>query len=293
MFDRIRSSRRAQRTLAGVVAVIVLAGLLALPPVRALASQFLGLFRVEKFAVVDVDPERIREIAAAVDAEQVLGEPQVLEEGGEPTRVGSLAEAAAQAGFTPRAPEGYGEPAAIRVVGASGLRFTPDMAAVREVFAAVGLDPSLLPAEMDGQPFDLTIPAGVELSYDDGDPDVQRDFVVHQMPSPSADVPEGVDVQRLGQAMLQLLGMDPEEAARVSASIDWTSTLVLPIPTNAASVQEVPVDGTSGLLIEAAATEEGPRKDVVALLWQKDGIVNMIAGARGELDLVAIADALK
>lgn len=291
MFDWIKDSR-ARRALAGIAALAVLVALFALPPVRALARDFLGLFRVERFVVVSVDGERMEAIANALEEGAFFGEPEMLAEPGEPVEVASLDEAAALAGFQPLQPEGYGDPSSVQVMGAGRARFTPDAEAMRAVFEAVGLDPALLPAEIDGKPFDISMPAGVIQVYDDGDPDLPNDFSVMQMPSPSVEVPEGVDMQALGEVMLQFLGMSPAEAARLSQSIDWTTTLVLPIPADVASVQEVSVQGTTGLLFDA-----GDYEDIDggggALLWQKDGMVTMITGARSSLNLLTIAGSLR
>ena len=73
MLEKFRTNKTAQRIAIGVATVLVVAGLLALAPVRALASSFLGLFRVERFAVVDIDPARLEEIAQALDENTEVG----------------------------------------------------------------------------------------------------------------------------------------------------------------------------------------------------------------------------
>jgi hypothetical protein len=290
MIGKLKNNRQLQRAAAIAAAVVVLAGLLALPPVRALASDFLALFRVEHFVVVNADSERMEQIVRALDENMFFGEQEVIEEMAEPMPAASLEEAAALAGFTPRAPQGYGEPARIEVAGGGHVRYTPEVEALRAVFEAVGLDPALLPDSINGKPFDITIPLGVALTYDDGDPDTHQDFTVMQVPSPVVEVPEGIDMQALGEAMLQLIGMSPQEAARLSRSIDWTTTLVVPVPTDIASVREVQVDGTIGLLFDAAGYDPSAAG---ALLWQKDGIVTMIAGSSSSMRLLAVAESLE
>jgi hypothetical protein len=296
MFDKIRSDKRLQRALTGVAALVVLAGLFSLAPVRALASEFLSLFRVERFAVVEVSPERLEEINEAIDENMYFGEQEILEEG-EVYEVGSLDEAADAVGFKLRVPKGYGDPTEITVSELQKARFTPDLEAMREVFSVLGLDPALLPEEIDGQPFEITLPAGVALAYNNyGEEDDPDSFVVAQMLSPQAEVPGDIDPQQLGEAMLQLLGMSPEEAARLSEKIDWTTTLVLPIPTELATVQEINVDGTTGLLFEehGDVDNDGTYHRNRALLWQKGGKVYMITAEDiGTSDLLDIADSLK
>jgi hypothetical protein len=68
--------------------------------------------------------------------------------------------------------------------------------------------------------------------------------------------------------------MSREEAAAFTSTVDWTSTLVVPIPRNAAINEQVVVDGVTGTLIQRSS-EEGPQ---FALLWVKDGIIYAISG---------------
>lgn len=295
MLQKIKTDKRYQRALAGIFALLVLVGLFSLAPVRALASDFLSLFRVQKFVVVDVDEERIEEIAEVLAEDYYFGEQEILEDPGEPVAVDTLDEAEALVGFGPRTPGKYGTPKMIAVVGQSRMRFTPNVEALREVFVALGLDPALLPDNIDGQPFDFTVPASVTQLFNRPDQS-EVDFVVMQVPSPTAEVPEGVDMQALGEAMLQLLGMSPEEAANLSESIDWATTLVLPVPTGMLqTMQEVEVDGVTGLLFEMEGrSEDGAYLKPRALLWQKDDIVYMITSNYGDVHrLLDIGNSLK
>ena len=58
-------------------------------------------------------------------------------------------------------------------------------------------------------------------------------------------------------------------------SVDWTSTLVVPIPRNAAIHRQVEVDGVTGTLIQRSPESEAPQ---FALMWVKDGIIYAISG---------------
>jgi hypothetical protein len=295
MFNRLWSNRDTRRVAIGLAALLVIAGLFALEPVRAMASDFLGLFRVEQFTTVSVDPARMQQIADALNQNMYMGEQEMLKDRGQPTSVASLDEAAAQAGFTPATPQGFGTPDEIMVTDSWAERYTPDLASLRAVFQAVGEDPSLLPDNIDGQPFDISVPAGVMLRYSDGDPDLHNDFTIFQIPSPTVKVPDGVDVQALGNAMLQLLGMTPHQAAQLSQRIDWATTLVVPIPAGTTDVTEVNINGTSGLLFKASggAGESGSGTPESAILWQNNGIVSMVVGSNNSNRLIAIAESME
>ncbi|NDJ34609.1 MAG: hypothetical protein GYB64_08060 [Chloroflexi bacterium] len=280
------------RTIAGAVAgIVLLAGLIALQPVRAFASDVLSLFRVESFAVVDVDPERIEEIASAIDEGMYWGQADFIESG-EPLEAADLAEAEELVGFRPAAVEALGTPDGIGVLPDTVLEFSPELETLQAVFANLGLDPNVLPEAIDGEPFVITVQAGVGQIYE------EDGIVITQIPAPQVDAPEGVNMQELGEAMLQLLGMSPEEAARLSRSIDFTTTLVLPIPTASLdSVQEVNVNGTNGLLFndEGLWTDEhGYVEGGSALLWQQDGFVYLIAAQEATgTQVLALAEALE
>ncbi len=287
-------SKRAQRIAVGIASVAALTATFSLAPVRAFASDLLSIFRVEKFVIVNVEDERLDEISEAIDENLFFGEEEVLQDPGEPVHVGSVDEAAAQAGFTPRIPVGYGEPTEIVVQGPLQVRYTPDIEVLQEVFTTLGLDPTLLPDNIDGQPFTFTMPSSIGLTY--YDEDTNSEFQIVQVPSPTADVPDGVNMQQLGEAMLQVLGMSPEEAANMSANIDWTSTLILPIPaTTLASIQEVSVDGTTGLLMDGAWEEgsDGEASNTNSILWQKGGMVYVAADDTNSTKLLEFIESLQ
>ena len=282
----IQLSRKVQRGLAVGLSIAALVGLLAVPQVQAFASGFLSIFRVEKFVLVNVSQARIDQIQKAVGSDSSMGKHVVIKDGGQPVQVATLAAAASKVGFTPlSADASYGAPTRVEIKGQEIQRFEPDVKAIRSVYTALGLDPSLIPDNIDGKPFDITVPAGVAQTYGSSD----KSITLAQVPSPTLKAPDGVDAEKLGEAMLQLLGMSPDEAARMSKSIDWTSTLVIPVPQGLDSVQEVTVRGVSGLLYEGGS---GPKHKTmpegqpaaapeysVSLVWQANGYLYAVAGS--------------
>ncbi|MCB9443820.1 MAG: anti-sigma factor, partial [Ardenticatenaceae bacterium] len=92
----------------------------------------------------------------------------------------------------------------------------------------------------------------------------------------------------LGEALLQMIGLNAAEAQRLAQNIDWTSTLLLPIPQDFASFNEVTVEGVSGLALNSVNGEGS------ALFWQKDGVVYLLLGP-GLMadDLVSLAGTLE
>jgi hypothetical protein len=84
--------------------------------------------------------------------------------------------------------------------------------------------------------------------------------------------------------------MSEHEAERMSNAIDWTTTLVLPIPTDIVSFREVVIDGTRGLALSEEYDRRGSHS---ALMWQKDGIVYFLQGNLQASDLMDVADSIR
>ena len=79
MSNRTSSVNRWRPAAIGVSVVVILAILFSFAPVREVAADFLGLFRVRKFAVIPLDQQQIDRLA--VLAEQFdtdsFGDPQI------------------------------------------------------------------------------------------------------------------------------------------------------------------------------------------------------------------------
>ena len=249
--------------------------------VRAAASDFLGLFRVQKFSAISISPEQIALLQQVAEEGLTPGELEIIEEPGALRQADSLVKAGRETGISyVRSLNGLGEPDEIWVADGGNGRLTVDLAGARAIVEAAGADPLLLPDSLDGAQVDVIVYAGVQQQWLDG-------TMFMQTPSPVVEYPDDVDTTVLGEALLQVLGLNDDEAARLARSIDWTSTLLLPIPQDFASFNEVTVDGVSGLALNSLAG------DGSALFWQKSGTVYLLIGAdQNTEDLISLAGTL-
>jgi hypothetical protein len=108
-----------------------------------------------------------------------------------------------------------------------------------------------------------------------------------------------VDLPQLGEIALRIVGMAPDEAHRFAQSIDWTSTLLVPVPANASSFREVEVRGTTGLLVTTSGsgtlnTPKGPMTipQGSMLVWAEGDMVYAMNGT-GSIALVDMANSLQ
>jgi hypothetical protein len=167
-----RLGARARGVAAGLVAALVLAGLLVTPGGRAAAAGFLAQFRSQRFEVVSVDPAQSTQVADVVgglvktgvftgDALQAsgLGEPEV---------VAGLAEASRIAGFAVPAvdpavlPGGVGHtPERVLVSPAREARITFDRDRALAYLRNHGRPAAQLPERYDGTQLVVRVPAAV------------------------------------------------------------------------------------------------------------------------------------
>ena len=284
-------NRNWQRALGGLAVVAVVAVLLSFAPVRAAASELLAVFRLENIVILPVsvqDFERLEDASYELGEDFFPGEMEMLSEPGEAQFPETLAEASDLAGYAVRSPATHPDPTTITVNEGATARYTPDLESIQLLFEAADLSPDLVPPEIDGQTFEFSMSSMVTQSWFEEE---QEFLTVGQMPSPTVEFPDEVDERALGMAMLQLMGLSPEEAAALSATIDWSSTLVLPLPADEVSYEPVTVDGSDGFVLTPTSDESEEAGS--AVIWQKDGMVYFVAATGDTGRLLEIANSLQ
>ncbi len=272
-----------QRRLATAVslAITLIIITFSFPAVRAAASDLLSLFRVQKFAAISISPEQLAMLEQIADQGLIPGELRIGQEPGQLTPVDSLREAANRTGLTAvRTLPTLGDPTEIFISEGGSADFTIDEANARALLEAANLDPDLLPPGIDGARITVATFNGVEQRWDDG-------TTLLQLDSPLVQYPERLDPAVLGEALLQILGLNPLEAQRLAREIDWTSTLLLPIPTDMASFEETVVNGTSGIGLSSL---DGA---IHALIWQENGRLYLLVAAKTMPELAGLANTLE
>ncbi|HID51791.1 MAG TPA: hypothetical protein EYP41_07135, partial [Anaerolineae bacterium] len=192
------------------LAAVLLVVAFTFPGFRAAANDFLSLFRVQKFAPLSISPEQLALLGQIAEEGLLPGELIIHDEPGALTPADNIAEAVALTALPAvRTIPALGEPDSIYTADGGGGRLIIDLEGSRGIMEAVGADPLLLPDELDGAQVDVTIFSGVEQRWGD-------DLTLVQSLSPLVNYPDGLDEQALGQALLQVLGLNPDEAQRLA-----------------------------------------------------------------------------
>ena len=233
MFDKLFNSKYRFSWVALGVVLLLAVGML-FPQVRAIGSSFLGLFRVEQFTILQVDPENIeQQLGSSSNFEYLLAEDVQVEQFGEMQEVTSEEEASSLAGFEVRLPAAAAGDTQLVVQPGGRVSLVVDLPKVQALLDELGIVELKLPAELDGAEVSLELPVAVAAAYGTcevspemirevgGDPDrpivnLNECVTLTQFPSPEISAPPGLDIARIGQAFLQVLGLTPEEAAQFS-----------------------------------------------------------------------------
>lgn len=299
----------------GTLAAVVVA--FSFAPVRAWAGEFLGLFRVQHIAVLPVDITRFSQLnddsTLADQISQMFSDSvTVTREPGDPQVVASADEASQLAGFQVRLLGGSSDTPEIAVQGGAAFDFVVDRTVAQAILDEAGRSDLQLPESLDGATISVDVPAGVAAAYGDC-PDVKgsdgaeqaagdaagggRRFgptdcvLLAQIPSPTVVTPPDVDVTQLAEIGLQFMGMSAGDAQAFSQTVDWTSTLVIPIPRNGTHYEQVQVDGVSANLISQQS--ESGVWDRYTLVWVKDGIVYALTAFGDKDEGLRLANSLQ
>jgi hypothetical protein len=291
-------SRRYRPVWAAALLVMVVAVTLAVPPIRSLAGNLLGLFRVQRIEFTPVGgedlPDKEALQAVAPEIERMFDQTLTITTEGEQQ---TLTEASARerAAFPVRLPAAGEENARYEWTPPMQIALQVDLPQIQAVFTELGYQDIDLPPALDGETVEADFGGMLTASYGAcGQEDLEGRACITfvQMPSPSASVPDGLDINQLGRVYLELLGMPVEEATRLSKRIDWTTTLVLPFPHHVNITHEaVHVDGAEGTLIHSESSYR-PTPEYL-LTWVKDDIIYAIAGKGDYQDGLALAASLE
>ncbi len=281
----------------GALAALLLVGMFTFAPARDAMAQFLSLFRVQQFTVVNIDSVARMQSFQDVLQSGILGEPEILRDVGDEQVVPDQTAAESLAGYHVRLPAEMPEGASLAKLGVTRgphLRMQVDRPTVQMALDMAGVTDVELPA-FDSAAVEVDAPFVVQAEYQVDNPYGERDagMMLVQAPSPEIDLPPGIDPATMGEIYLRAVGLPAADAAKLAQTIDWTSTAVIPFAGDMGSYSEVTVDGVPGLLFEeASATSSRGRERV--LFWQRDGIVyGLIAWNVSDSGMLLIADSLR
>jgi hypothetical protein len=280
-----------RHALVAAAAVVAAAVLISVPGVRASVAQFVSLFRVVHVVAVPVDSNRLDRLQTEnLEIGTLIGEHvEVLQDPGPPVNVASLDQAATTAGMTLALPQWLPQNTQIiemAVVGERVVRVTASGQRLQQVMDALGINDLMVPAGLDGQIVNVRVPPVVMIRYDHGG----RRSRLFQARAPQLTLPNSIDVRALGEIGLRILGLAPVEAKQFAQTIDWHSTLVMPVPPNATSFRQVSIGGHQGVVIQHQPRDQSPTNTVV---WSTPDRVLALVSIHGWEQVLEMANSVR
>lgn len=278
-------------------AAVMVALLVSSGPTRALAQRLLGLLRVRSVVVVPTDRSLLDPGKGKMLGDLLADSVTVTKN--EPARVAATREiASSTAGFTVRLPAQRQDPPQLVVEGEHAVTMTVKMERVKAMLSILGRPDLEVPENLAGAKVAVDVPRGVRATYGNCPQergsakgmDLSDCVVLIQVPTPTVVTVPELDLSQIAQLGLQLTGMTPQQAEEFSRSVDWTSTLAVPVPRGEANFESIRISGTPATLITSKGNERRPAGWV--LIWIKDGMVYSMAGFSNPGLAVPLAESL-
>jgi len=302
-------SKRWLPLWAVAIAAVVIAGWFSFPPTRRLAEKFYGSLRVQKVQSVNVNlsnfvgPNANSALQGMVS--QMISD-KVTVTVNQPDQPAANAAAASQAaGFPVRLLGKRKDAPELAVDGKHAFDLTVDRARLQTIFKEAGRPDLVLPESVDGATVAVTIPPRVRARYGDcpGRPSATANIatpppnssqysncvLLSQGLSPEVKAPSGLDLAKLTEIGLELVGMTPSQVQQFLQTVSWNSMLGIPVPRFMRSYEAVEVNGVPGTLLSMA----GRRGPTYTLIWAKNGMVYWLTGFGDSGDAVSLADSLQ
>lgn len=303
--------RRWRPAWIGAVAASILLCSLAFPSGRSLAQRILATLRIEKVQPVRLDFSSLDGNKPLQEMfRQMISDKVVVTADEKSQAAGTAQEAGQLAGFPVGLLSARTDTPKFTVEGQHAFHMTVDRERLQDIFDQAGRPDLLLPATIDGAQVSVKVPRGVRVEYgecphhrEEADTpqhsNVQPGRVgawsnclaLMETPSPQVNMPTDLNIEQLAEITFQLSGMSAAQARELGQSIDWKTTLVLPLPRFAGSYSQVQVGGVQGTLI-SNANGSGRRGPDYVLIWVKNGIIYGLVGHGDAGNAVSLGNSL-
>ncbi len=113
---------------------------------------------------------------------------------------------------------------------------------------------------------------------------------LNELRSPTASAPQQINPAEIAQVALQFAGLSATEAANFTQTVDWTTTLVMPILHGQSSYEKVNVGGNEAVLLRPRVPRDLKQFDLV---WVENGIVYSLMGTGDNTTALNLASQLE
>ncbi|AZN39718.1 hypothetical protein [Paenibacillus albus] len=271
-----KRSNRLKRRWGTIASAAVVAGVLMFSSWgQDVMASVMNTFRVQHFQTVAISESDMESFQAALQ-DGTVGTRQldlkrygeIEQTGGGQDRVVSEAEAGALAGDRPLKELPVKGKAVIHYMPEQQITFKLHPKAINQMIALLG-GKTEFPKSVENSPIKLSIP-GTFVTQSSDETSSKR---LTQLPNPSLDVSDNVDVEQIRQAVLDLPMLPDDMRSKLAGIGDWRHTL--PVPSfSTDNVHTTKIDGN-----EAIVTDSGYSRSII---WLQDDWVYQLSGSTAD-----------
>ncbi len=304
----------------GGLAVAAMVLVLTVAPVRAWAESLLAVFRIQRLTILELNPATMKnnglennKLLNQAISRVLSDEVTVTQKPQRPRLIADAGLVSNDAGFTVRLlPDKTPSNLLLKSGGEMQMKLNRDR--IQSILNEAGRSDLHIPESVDGATVGVHVPAGVmafygncgdaasrmvnpgvakHVSSNDGTSLQRADATcvsLFELPSPIVSAPQGIDPAQIAQVALQLLGMSANDAANFTQTVDWTSTLVLPVVRGESEYEQVHVNGNEAALLRPTNQKQSGH---FSLMWVDNGIVYALNGTGDDTTAINLASQLR
>lgn len=265
-----------KKSIAAALIVAFIAASAFFPPLKNAEAKLLNIFRLNKMQVITITPEDMMQIQnqfynKGIKNISLKDYGEIIKDGSQEGRQISpdeLDKVESILGYKIKLPadENF-EIKHAYISKIEGLEFILKVDKINELIKTFG-GTHFFPKELDRKPIIINFGRAIDMNLQKKSSEIDT-VTLNIVKTPEIVVPEGVDVDKVIDALVNLPFLPENIKRQIAGVTDWKETLPIPIGTSDnTEIKEITIRGNKGILI---VEKSGPY--FVALGWSENGVM--------------------
>jgi len=257
-------------------------------PVKAAITSALSIFRVENVKGITVtlqDMQQIQNKLSSGQGEINLDKMGIVNKQGGKVRTSSIEDARNLTDITVTFPSALDHVTpSVNIVEPATIEFTLNVNNVNQIMKSYGAT-KLLPDNIDGKTFMINFASMVTANYRIDDKSIR----ILQLKPPQISVPEGVNVDEVYNAVVEMPIIPENLQSQLKSAKDWKNTLYIPVVES--KVTEVDINGVKGYM--SSDKDNMENIPLTQVIWYNNGVMHSVSGRTDSSEILNIARSMK